>query len=54
MNDQSYGTCLECGEAISLKRLDALPWARFCVACQEALSSAEAGSETESRLAYRD
>lgn len=30
----SYGTCLACGEAISPKRLAALPWASLCVQCQ--------------------
>ncbi|HWQ55851.1 MAG TPA: TraR/DksA C4-type zinc finger protein [Bryobacteraceae bacterium] len=31
----TYGVCHECEEAISVKRLDALPWALYCVACQE-------------------
>lgn len=31
----SYGVCLRCEEAIGQKRLDALPWAQFCVECQE-------------------
>jgi len=31
-----YGRCLGCGGAIPLKRLEAVPWARFCVACQDA------------------
>lgn len=30
-----YGLCRECKEAISLKRLDAMPEAPFCVPCQE-------------------
>ena len=30
----SYGLCLECGEAIALRRLSALPWARLCLDCQ--------------------
>jgi DnaK suppressor protein len=30
-----YGICLACDEPIAEKRLDALPWARYCVACQE-------------------
>jgi len=33
-----YGRCLECQESIPAKRLKALPWARYCVACQEELS----------------
>lgn len=35
----TYGVCLECEEPISVKRLDAVPWARYCVACQEAIAA---------------
>src|SRR5436190_12874417 len=31
IQEGTYGTCPECEEPISTKRLDALPWARFCV-----------------------
>ncbi|HTM49049.1 MAG TPA: TraR/DksA C4-type zinc finger protein [Bryobacteraceae bacterium] len=34
----SFGICQECEEPISPKRLQALPWAKFCVRCQELLS----------------
>ena len=30
-----YGVCLSCDEPIPEKRLRALPWARYCVTCQE-------------------
>ena len=30
-----YGDCQQCGEEISEKRLEAAPWARHCVRCQE-------------------
>ena len=30
-----YGCCLACGEAITIKRLEAVPWARYCLFCQE-------------------
>lgn len=30
-----YGTCLNCEESIPAKRLQAVPWARYCVKCQE-------------------
>jgi DnaK suppressor protein len=39
-----YGICLCCDEPIPAKRLRALPWARYCVTCQESLG-AEAGRE---------
>jgi RNA polymerase-binding transcription factor len=34
--DGSYGTCLHCDEDIKPKRLDAVPWAPYCIRCQEA------------------
>ena len=30
-----FGVCLSCEEAIAPKRLSAIPWARYCVTCQE-------------------
>jgi DnaK suppressor protein len=35
MDEGSYGRCANCGQSIALPRLEALPWARFCVDCQE-------------------
>ena len=34
--DGTYGTCLHCEEDIKPKRLDAVPWAKYCIRCQEA------------------
>ena len=31
----TYGICLHCEEEISQKRLQAVPWATLCIACQE-------------------
>jgi DnaK suppressor protein len=31
----TYGTCAECGEELNKKRLEAVPWASHCLACQE-------------------
>lgn len=39
-----YGICLECDEPISIKRLEAVTWAKYCVPCQEELSANEDGS----------
>ena len=30
-----YGVCLACEQPIAAKRLQAIPWARYCVMCQE-------------------
>ncbi len=35
LNDGSYGTCLHCEEDISQKRMNAVPWAAYCIKCQE-------------------
>ena len=31
----SYGKCVRCGAPLSDKRLEALPWARHCITCQD-------------------
>ena len=35
IDEGSYGTCLHCEEDISPKRLEAVPWAAYCIRCQE-------------------
>ncbi|MDX6446677.1 MAG: DnaK suppressor protein [Blastocatellia bacterium] len=30
-----YGKCIHCGEPILEKRLEAVPWARHCLRCQD-------------------
>ena len=30
-----FGVCLACEQPIAPKRLQALPWAKYCVKCQE-------------------
>jgi DnaK suppressor protein len=34
-----YGVCLGCEEPIPAKRLQAVPWAKYCVGCQQELSN---------------
>lgn len=36
LQDGSFGTCRQCDEDIHPKRLAAVPWAAFCIQCQEA------------------
>jgi DnaK suppressor protein len=35
IEDGTYGTCAECEEPVSEKRLAAIPWAKYCIRCQE-------------------
>lgn len=41
----TFGICLDCEEAITMKRLTAVPWTTSCIVCQEA---AEKADQTES------
>ena len=33
LDEDTYGSCDNCGGSIAPERLEALPWATFCVAC---------------------
>ena len=35
ISDGTFGECLNCGQEINAKRLEALPWVRYCITCQE-------------------
>lgn len=35
MKSGEYGTCVHCGGEMQPKRIEAVPWARHCIECQE-------------------
>ncbi len=35
VSEGTFGECVNCGEEISAKRLDAIPWTAHCIRCQE-------------------
>jgi DnaK suppressor protein len=37
IEDKSYGICINCENAIQPKRLEAVPWTRLCIQCQDLL-----------------
>jgi RNA polymerase-binding transcription factor len=41
LHDGTFGECQNCGETIGDKRLEALPWTPFCIACQEKVERGE-------------
>ena len=47
IHEGSYGTCLGCDTEISPKRLHAVPWAEYCVRCQEIADRERSESEAE-------
>jgi DnaK suppressor protein len=45
LKDGSYGICRHCGEEILPKRISAVPWAAFCIRCQESMDRGEIESQ---------
>jgi DnaK suppressor protein len=35
IEDDEYGLCQNCEEEVNPKRLNAVPWAKYCLKCQE-------------------
>jgi DnaK suppressor protein len=35
IEEGEYGKCAHCGNPLPEKRLDAVPWARLCISCQD-------------------
>ncbi len=35
IEDGEYGECIRCGEQIPERRLEAIPWAKYCLNCQD-------------------
>ena len=51
VNAGAFGFCVGCEEKINPKRLAAVPWASFCIVCQEALDREKApGSDIDRSL----
>ena len=42
-----FGICIACEESINLKRLAAVPWTSFCIACQEVADRGQEALESE-------
>jgi RNA polymerase-binding transcription factor len=37
IREGTFGECISCGQDINPKRLEAVPWTRHCIGCQEKL-----------------
>ena len=56
MNGGTFGECVTCEEPINPKRLAAVPWASYCIGCQEAAEreAARDGGDGEAFVAGAD
>jgi DnaK suppressor protein len=41
IREGTFGECISCGKDINPKRLDAVPWTRHCIECQEKLEQGQ-------------
>ena len=48
ISEGTYGECEQCGKPINERRLEAVPWARNCVACQEKMERGEIAQQAMS------
>jgi DnaK suppressor protein len=35
IKNNTFGECISCNEELQQKRLEAVPWTRYCISCQE-------------------
>ncbi len=41
IREGSFGECVNCGDEMNPKRLEAVPWARYCIKCQEKIEQGQ-------------
>ena len=46
IREGTFGECISCGNEINAKRLEAVPWTRYCIECQEKLEKGQLEQET--------
>lgn len=47
IEEDTFGVCLRCEEDIPQKRLSAIPWAAYCISCQEEIDRQRAIGESD-------
>jgi len=41
IREGAFGECVNCSNEINAKRLEAVPWTRYCIECQEKLENGQ-------------
>jgi DnaK suppressor protein len=41
LREGNFGACINCGDEVNAKRLEAVPWARYCIKCQEKIEQGQ-------------
>jgi len=50
LSEGDYGICLACEEPIPPRRLQVIPWAKYCVHCQDLVGNTESQEEDPSAI----
>lgn len=50
LGEGDYGVCLACEERMPDRRLQAIPWAKYCVGCQERIGNGVSHDEDPASL----
>ena len=50
LKDSEYGVCLACEESIPARRLQVIPWAKYCVKCQDRIGNGDVSDEDPAKL----
>lgn len=50
IDNDDYGICAMCEDPIEIKRLEVIPWARYCLACQEEMENRHASGRSQFEL----
>ena len=54
IQDGCFGICTHCGNEVSRRRLEAVPWSPFCIRCQEAADLGQESVLESIEPAFRD
>jgi len=41
IQEGTFGECVNCGNEVNAKRLEAVPWTRYCIACEESVEQGQ-------------
>ena len=41
IRENTFGECISCHDELQQKRLEAVPWTRYCIACQEKMEQGQ-------------
>ena len=53
IDENCYGNCIQCHRPIAVMRLQSIPWAAYCVRCQEQFEAGGAEGRYRTSMSHR-